>query len=383
MLMSKFKLLVLTHCFPSNKDDLAGNFIYDFCQSLKEYDIDITIFTPKMEVEYNEDYVTKHIDNIIRFNWNGGSKRLAELKLSKLKDLLSLLSIFKDGTKELKRHLDKNSYDFILAPWLIPGGYYAYKVLNKYKIPYAVWGLGSDLNVYSKNRVIKRLLNKIVKKSSFPIVNSFGLYNRMVELFNKKPIILNTNRKLPEVEKVYKQDKNFRMVFVGRLEEVKGPELLINAVKLSGVKNFRLDIIGDGSLKPKLENLTKMYGLSYSIRFWGLKDKNFIANKLRESDYLVISSYSEGMPVVFWEAMQMGTPVLSTDVGDIKYYCDRYNTGRVCSVNENDLAQLISFTSNFKVLRNVLSENTKKLSEYISIEKSAEKFFNIIKGYKK
>ena len=106
------KLLIVTHCFPANKNDLVGNFLFDFSKSLSDLGYEITVFTPKMNVTYDHEYQKKYLKNIEFFNWKGGDKRLAEFKISKIKDLFSLFSLFRNGKRQLDKYLKNNYFDF-------------------------------------------------------------------------------------------------------------------------------------------------------------------------------------------------------------------------------------------------------------------------------
>lgn len=381
--MKKTKLLIVSHCFPANSDDMTGNFLYDFSKHLKKLNTDITIFTPKMKVNYDFDYINKACDKFISFDWLGGKKRLAELKPYKPNDVLQLFSIFKSGKNKLQKLLKSENFDFILAVWIIPSGYYVKNIAKKQNIPFGLWALGSDINVYSKKPVLKNIVQDAYKKSTLAFVNSIALYNTVKTKFKISSLVLNTNRKMPIKKIIESKTKKFNLTFIGRLENVKGPDILLDAISLSKITNFSLSIIGGGSLEESLKNKAKFLNLSSKINFLGTLNSNEIANELSKTDYLVISSRSEGMPVVFWEAMQFKVPVIATDVGDIKYYCNRYNVGRVCSIDAKELADTINFLYNFKVLRPILSKNTEKISKIVSIENSAKQFLKTISRFVK
>jgi len=374
------KILLVTHCFPANAEDLVGNFLYDFCLALKslEPEIEITVMTPKMDYQYDRRYLNQAVDDLQLFDWLGGKKRLAELKLKKINDVFQLFSIFYHGKKALKTLLNSRQFDFVLAPWVIPNGYYISSLSKKYKTPFALWALGSDLNVYGNKPLVKNLVRSAYQRCAISYTNSRAMQLLIENRYKKKSALLFTNRKLtlPSVE--FQEMSTLRLVFVGRLEKVKGPDLLLEALISSGLEDFSLEYIGDGSLRDSLELMVKSNNLNRQIVFHGRQNGEFIADRLKQADYLVISSLSEGMPVVFWEAMQCGTPVVSTDVGDVMFYCDQYNVGRVCSINKVAIAELLLFLSQFKVLRGVLSGNTRILAEMSDIRKSAQIFLHDI-----
>ena len=108
------------------------------------------------------------------------------------------------------------------------------------------------------------------------------------------------------------QDK-FVICSVGRLESVKNFSLLIRAVRDLDVK---LLIVGEGSEEKKLKSTVAELALEEKVIFTGFRKD--VQNLLAHSDLCVISSDREGFSYVMAEALLLETPVISTDVGDMK-----------------------------------------------------------------
>jgi len=104
---------------------------------------------------------------------------------------------------------------------------------------------------------------------------------------------------------------------VGRLSQVKNQTLLIKAFKKvhDQLPKSKLLIAGDGPMRAKLEATAKELGVASSVTFFGYRAD--IANVLNECDAFVLSSVSEGTPLVVIEAMASGRPVIATDVGGL------------------------------------------------------------------
>lgn len=111
---------------------------------------------------------------------------------------------------------------------------------------------------------------------------------------------------------------SFKAVFVGRLHPHKNLDMLIDAVsrinKTSKI-SLRLDIIGTGPLKKALCNQARQDGIEDYVRFLG--EQTNIPQLLTSYDFLVMSSITEGVPLVILEALSSGLPCLATDVGGI------------------------------------------------------------------
>jgi colanic acid/amylovoran biosynthesis glycosyltransferase len=111
-----------------------------------------------------------------------------------------------------------------------------------------------------------------------------------------------------------------RILTVGRLVEKKGLEYALRAV--ARVRRqcpaLRYNIIGDGPLKPKLQQLVDELELGSIVTLCGAKDGDFVRRKMAESHLFLLPSATaadgdqEGIPVSLMEAQASGMPVLST-----------------------------------------------------------------------
>lgn len=110
-----------------------------------------------------------------------------------------------------------------------------------------------------------------------------------------------------------------RFVFVGRLTEVKGPTLLLQAARelMRRGADFELVLGGDGPLRAALESGIRQAGLTGRVRITGWLDATAVQGLLRDARCLVLSSLSEGLPVVAMEAMACGRPVIAPHVAGL------------------------------------------------------------------
>lgn len=103
------------------------------------------------------------------------------------------------------------------------------------------------------------------------------------------------------------------LTFVGRLAPPKDPLTLLEAVKTlpKGV----LLVVGDGELKPPVEEYVREHGLEEKVRLLG--ERSDVLRILASSDVFVLSSRWEGLPYTIIEAMMARLPVVSTRVGGV------------------------------------------------------------------
>lgn len=99
------------------------------------------------------------------------------------------------------------------------------------------------------------------------------------------------------------------VVAVGRQAPVKGYDLLLQAWQ---DVDAELLLVGDGPERLRLQTLSEELGLKERVHFLGFR-RDAVAI-MTGSDLVVLSSHREGFPLVLVEALQAGTPVVSTDV---------------------------------------------------------------------
>ena len=120
---------------------------------------------------------------------------------------------------------------------------------------------------------------------------------------------------LDEAAPVATENDEFILLFVGRLAEVKDLPTMLRAFALAAGQNARLRlwIVGDGSVRARLQGLAEELGLGGRVRFWGQRLDT--AAFFRAAGAFVMSSVSEGLPMSLLQAMSIGLPAIVTDVG--------------------------------------------------------------------
>lgn len=113
----------------------------------------------------------------------------------------------------------------------------------------------------------------------------------------------------------------WRIVTIGSLQQpYKGVDVLVEAVarcRKHGI-DVELVVIGDGILRPRLEELAVRVGIAEHVKFLGrLPSGAPIREQLDASDLFVLASRTEGLPRAMIEAMARGLPCLGTFVGGI------------------------------------------------------------------
>lgn len=125
-----------------------------------------------------------------------------------------------------------------------------------------------------------------------------------------------------------------RALCVASLQEYKGHRYLLDALAAPGeVGRIELDLIGDGPLRPALEEQASRLGLRDRVRFLGVRDEGAVTGALAAADLFVLPSVvgadgqMEGIPVALMEAMSAGVPVVTTRISGIPELVRHDETG--------------------------------------------------------
>jgi glycosyltransferase involved in cell wall biosynthesis len=119
-----------------------------------------------------------------------------------------------------------------------------------------------------------------------------------------------------------------RFVCVGQVRRFKGTDFLVDAfAQMFADTNATLDIVGDGYLRPELEERVRTCGMSGRVRFHGWQSREYCVAALARSDVLVLPSLRECGGTVILEAMAMGLPVISVNWGGPAKYVAHEVTG--------------------------------------------------------
>jgi len=128
------------------------------------------------------------------------------------------------------------------------------------------------------------------------------------------------------------------ILFVGRIEPLKGIDQLIKAIPyLQNIQGLRLVVIGGGEHSQReIEQLQKLacnLNIQDSVTFLGLIKHEQLPYFYSAADACVVPSYYESCGLVTLESLACGTPVVATDVGNLKSVIRQGETGYVVTDN--------------------------------------------------
>lgn len=165
--------------------------------------------------------------------------------------------------------------------------------------------------------------------------------------YSKKLVVIPNGFDLEMSENILKnkvetKEDVINIVNLSRLFPIKGQKYLIQALHLllnnHEIKDFRCRIIGVGPLYDELNSLISKYGLERNISLEGWLPLDKIAEYLANADFFVLPSLNEASPLVLFEALGVGLPVVATKVGGIPDIINSDDYGLL--VNPRDVFKL-------------------------------------------
>ena len=263
--------------------------------------------------------------------------------------------------------------------WIISG------LLKNYNIPYIITSHGAEFITYKKTyrfdkfgisavegcekliAITQDNWEEIIKK--FPrasdkielIKNGYNANEFFIEELNKREIL----KKL-SIEKEYEKI----VLFVGRISELKGIDVLLKAAKTYENENVLTLIAGDGEYRTELNKLKEELGLK-NIIFLGSKEHDDLRELYNISDVLVLPSRKEALPLVAIEALACGTPAIVTNQSGM----DKIITEEVGLIFEMDNEKMLAEKINAILNKEIVFEKN-AIAEYAKENYSGEFLIN-------
>jgi len=114
-----------------------------------------------------------------------------------------------------------------------------------------------------------------------------------------------------------------RLIFVGRLVDWKALDIVFEAMaRIRSRFPISLEVVGDGPMREQWQASAQELGLGSAVEFTGWLSQQACANRMQQSDVLVLPSLFECGGSVVIEAMAMGLPVIATRWGGPTDYLD-------------------------------------------------------------
>ena len=371
------KVLVIGSVYPRFQEDSEVPWLRSSIEHLKKAGVEIQVLAPSYKGLKSHDIDGTHVNRFryapaaweILTHEEGAPSKMAS------KPWLQLLAIpyIINGFIQCLRICRKWRPDVIHAHWPFPHAYIALGAAKLFKIPLVLNFHGAELLLIRKKKWVKPLLKFAIGRAQAVFANSsftagkikalknvnveWSPYGTTLETKDNSGVILNEredNLKRRESQPcLHGYDRaskvgatphpvtitphavngKFKILFVGRHIERKGIRYLIEAAKYLPRDKFEIRIVGGGALTEQLKKQAALLDerretkdertQSASIIFTGKLSPEDLANEYRTANVFTLPAIvdskgdTEGLGVVLIEAMELGLPIVASNVGGI------------------------------------------------------------------
>ncbi len=293
------RVLILSNRFPNASKPYAAMFVKRHIQLHQAFGAQIQVVTPSSAPQ----------QGIIR--------RIAR-QVSFLAQVLQILLV--------------GNFDVVHAHWPFPAGLFGalFSILRHKPFVLTSHGAGID-NFEQQPWPIQQCIRAVLQRAN--VVIAVGKQHQTKLLTVSKvpaekvftiPMGIWREDNVPERHvargRLALSNKAAIVIFIGNLESVKGPDILLKAISQMPAeeRNFSLYIGGQGPLRPQLENMANAIEPQMDIHFLGAIAPQEVATWLAAADICIVPSRSEAYGLVALEAMNSNTAVIAADIGGLR-----------------------------------------------------------------
>jgi glycosyltransferase involved in cell wall biosynthesis len=263
---------VLTTSYPRDADDVAGAFVKDAVERLRERGVDMEVVSPASFRHFGIAYGSGVVGNMRARPW-----------------LMALLPAFLVSFRRAAARAAREA-DLVHAHWLASGA-----VAATLKKPYVVQVWGSDLELA---RRVPWLAKSILRRAHLVVAASTALAEQARSLGAREVNVIPSGVDLPET--VAEPEEPPHILYVGRLSVEKGIDELLEATA-----GLPLVVVGDGPLRTKVPGAL------------GFVPPSSLSPYYERAAIVAAPSRREGYGVAVREAMAHGRPVVASAVGGL------------------------------------------------------------------
>jgi len=340
------RILVVSTSFPMRKGDSLSPFIWDYCRTLKERGWEITVLVPhhrglpKFEtwegIEVRRfKYLPERFEDIA---YSGGIMPGLKTKPWKaLKMPFYILSMYSAA----RRILSEKNFDLVNFHWLFPACFWLKRFYRKGGIPVVLTGHGTDIRL-TRKFPFSWFAKRAMKAAKAATVNSQYMAGILTPLQTESkiaviPMGVDTVKFAPGNEKPSKSKK---VLFIGRLIQQKGVDLLLDAFAAipAEIPGSTLEIIGYGPLRDQIAARIESGNLTDSVILTDPVDYDDLADKYRSARILALPSLiPEGLGMTAIEAGASGVPTITFGLGGTSEFVISGENGIVTAADVSSL----------------------------------------------
>ncbi len=339
------RVLVVTTSYPAGPDDTAGTFVQTGARALAELGMQVTVLHPARRASAP----TEDEPGIRRVTLPRSKGRSPLLDRGGMPEALERSPIragLAAGRLALRLRREATrlagSHDAIVSHWLLPSGWAGAAAARRAAVRHVAVLHSADVHLLQRLPGRGALVAKIAASTDHFAAVSESVRVRFLEALPaalRRRIEARTSvRANPIPQDAYRAARGVEgpagrpvVLYLGRLEPVKGVDLLMQALRAGDP--WDVVVAGEGSLRRSLEEQSRVAGLPVSFlgnvtgdAKWDLLGR---ASVVVAPSRALRSGRTEGLPVCIQESLACGTPVVAASVGGIPEVVRPGITGRL------------------------------------------------------
>jgi len=344
------------HCCPYSlmgKDGIGGMNVYlrELCSTLSAFpDVELDVFTRCQDKHLAE---VKKLNPKLRIIHLSGGPQLPLERIF----LYDFINDFSDNLLEFIQK-EQKKYDLIFSHYWL-SGLIGERIKQSISLPLVhvfhtlaflkgrAFGLDGDhpcrLKAEEHLAMIADLIISSSSQEKRALIDEYGIDPSQVQVIFPG---VNADRFLSEGCKYSgrfpeNKEKEHVLLYVGRIEPIKGFDSLVEAINRLKQKNssfyrrLKLLVIGGGTLNDlnrspelkRIRNMIKKNSLDDKIIFLGSKKQDQLPGYYSAADALIVPSLYESFGLVVLEALACGTPVLLSRIGQMRTIIEEGKNG--------------------------------------------------------
>ena len=326
--MQKPNVLFISSWYPSKEHPTLGNFVQRHAEAINPF-VNLYVVYVVSSNYLSSNYVVENtmIDKVNTTVVYYKKVINSNFGLGSLFKLFRYKKAYQKGIEFVEEKFNINKWKLTHCNVTFPAGLVALQLKKKRNIPYVLtehWTLFLPYrNDYKELKgIIKNKMKSVVKNAEFTLPVSLHLKAAMQEKgfdgnYKVIPNVVDTELFKP-IEKNNKEVK--QILHVSTLDDNhKNYSGIFRVLKKIGEKrtDFKLVIVSDGDVEQAVKIQNEIGLEKKFVEFHGTKTPLEIAKYYQESDFFLLFSNYENLPVVISESLCCGLPVISSNVGGI------------------------------------------------------------------
>ncbi|MGG5460741.1 glycosyltransferase [Clostridium sp. B9] len=235
-----------------------------------------------------------------------------------------------------------------------------------------------------KERKALEAMDKLVcvsEASKISLITKHPEFNNRVTVINNPIDLVSIDKKANEeicYEKIF-NNNNPTFIAIGRVEKVKGHDLLIEAHKklINEGINHNIAILGTGGELNNLEKIIKNESLEKSFKFLGFESNPY--KYLKKADFYIMPSRYEGYPLSLCEAIALEKPIIATNFESANDILKNGKLGLIAEIEDiEDIACKMKEVLQDKNLATELQKNCRVFKNKLGFEEKIIEIEDII-----